>query len=171
MTITPKIYVACLAAYNNGKLHGRWIDADQPAETIYAEIRAMLAVSPEAGAEEWAIHDHEGFGSVRISEWESIELIADMASLIRDYDDLGVAALSHFCGDIREARCALEDHYCGQYRSLADFARGITEETTSIPENLMYYIDYDAMARDMEMSGDVFTIATGFEVVHVFWNS
>lgn len=25
----PRIYVACLAAYNNGSLHGRWIDADQ----------------------------------------------------------------------------------------------------------------------------------------------
>ena len=24
---TPRIYVACLAAYNNGRLHGRWIDA------------------------------------------------------------------------------------------------------------------------------------------------
>lgn len=24
----PRIYVACLAAYNNGHLHGRWIDAD-----------------------------------------------------------------------------------------------------------------------------------------------
>ena len=23
----PRIYVACLAAYNNGCLHGRWIDA------------------------------------------------------------------------------------------------------------------------------------------------
>jgi hypothetical protein len=23
--ITPKIYVACLAAYNNGILHGQWM--------------------------------------------------------------------------------------------------------------------------------------------------
>ena len=25
----PRIYVACLAAYNNGILHGAWIDAAQ----------------------------------------------------------------------------------------------------------------------------------------------
>ena len=25
----PRIYVACLAAYNNGHLHGAWIDAAQ----------------------------------------------------------------------------------------------------------------------------------------------
>ena len=28
----PRIYVACLAAYNNGCLHGRWIDATTPDE-------------------------------------------------------------------------------------------------------------------------------------------
>ena len=30
----PRIYVACLAAYNNGYLHGAWIDADQGADEI-----------------------------------------------------------------------------------------------------------------------------------------
>lgn len=170
MTTTPKIYVACLAAYNNGKLHGAWIDADQSADAIHEEIKAMLASSPEAGAEEWAIHDYEGFGAVRISEWESMEMIAAMSALISEHGELGVAALAHFCGDIQEARSALEENYCGQYRSLADFAQEITEETTSIPQNLAYYIDYSAMARDMEMNGDVFTIETGFEAVHVFWN-
>jgi hypothetical protein len=51
----PRIYVACLAAYNNGCLHGRWIDATTPDE-IWAQVRAMLADSPEPDAEEWAIH-------------------------------------------------------------------------------------------------------------------
>ena len=35
-TTTPKIYVACLAAYNNGFLHGQWIDANQETEAIHA---------------------------------------------------------------------------------------------------------------------------------------
>ncbi|WP_212632130.1 antirestriction protein ArdA, partial [Pseudomonas sp. KB-10] len=46
----------------------------------------------------------------------------------------------------------------------------LTEETSSIPQHLVMYIDYRAMARDMEYSGDVFTLETGFEQVHVFWN-
>ena len=41
----PRIYVACLAAYNNGCLHGRWIDATTPDE-VMAEVCAMLAASP-----------------------------------------------------------------------------------------------------------------------------
>jgi len=46
MTTTPKIYVACLAAYNNGRLHGKWIDADQDESSIYQEIYQMMLESP-----------------------------------------------------------------------------------------------------------------------------
>jgi hypothetical protein len=46
-TITPKIYVADLAAYNAGKLRGIWIDAAQEPDEIRAEVQAMLAGSPE----------------------------------------------------------------------------------------------------------------------------
>jgi hypothetical protein len=35
---------------------------------------------------------------------------------------------------------------------------------------VVMYIDYHAMTRGMEYSGDVFTLETGFEQVHVFWN-
>ena len=56
-----RIYVADLAAYNNGKLHGVWIDATQNLEDIQDQINAMLAESPEGFAEEYAIHDYEGF--------------------------------------------------------------------------------------------------------------
>ena len=62
----PRIYVACLAAYNNGYLHGAWIEADQDADEIRDEIAAMLARSPIEHAEEYAIHDYEGFEGVTI---------------------------------------------------------------------------------------------------------
>ncbi|KIQ27503.1 antirestriction protein ArdA [Xanthomonas campestris] len=43
----PRIYVACLASYNNGVLHGRWIDLDgMDAEDVQAGIAAMLRESP-----------------------------------------------------------------------------------------------------------------------------
>ena len=42
----PRIYVACLAAYNNGYLHGAWIDADQDTDEIRAEVAAMLLSCP-----------------------------------------------------------------------------------------------------------------------------
>ena len=50
--ITPRIYVACLAAYNNGILHGEWIDADQGVEHISEQAAAMLKASPIEDAED-----------------------------------------------------------------------------------------------------------------------
>jgi antirestriction protein len=44
------------------------MDADQSAEDIYADVQAMLVASPEPGAEEWTIHDFEGFGALHRSE-------------------------------------------------------------------------------------------------------
>lgn len=89
----PRIYVACLAAYNNGYLHGAWIDADQDANQIRDEIAAMLARSPVEDAEEYAIHDHEGFEGVSISEYAGIDSVARMAAFIAEHGALGAGLL------------------------------------------------------------------------------
>ena len=167
-TAEIRIYVVCLAAYNNGILHGRWIDAEQDAWAIYDEVKDMLKASPIGEAEEWAIHDYEGFEGVRISEWESFEDVSKMAAFIAEHGALGGKLLAHFDG-LEDAEKAMSEGYAGTYESLSDFARGITEETSvAIPQNVAFYIDYEAMARDMEIS-DVFTIQTAFDAVHVFW--
>ena len=80
--VTPSIYVACLAWYNNAILHGVWIDATQSEDKIMEEIWSMLDNSPEPNAEEHAIHDYEGFGSIPIHEYESIGNIVEYASFI-----------------------------------------------------------------------------------------
>lgn len=41
-----RIYVACLAAYNNGHLHGCWIDACQDKDAVWNDIKSMLKDSP-----------------------------------------------------------------------------------------------------------------------------
>ena len=163
-----RIYVACLAAYNNGQLHGAWIDATQEPDAIMAEVQAMLKASPQPNAEEWALHDYEGFYSIQLSEWEGIEQVHDYAVFVQEHGELGAEVLNHF-NDLDEARTVLEDNYAGCYASLADYAEELTDETTQIPENLAYYIDYECMARDMEMSGDIFAIETAHDEVHVFW--
>lgn len=164
-----RIFVACLAAYNSGCLHGRWINADQDAEDIRSEISEMLKASPVVEAEEWAIHDYEGFEGVEISEYADIENLARLATFVNERGRLGSMLLQHFCGCIDEAEAAF-DNYAGCYRALADYAQELIEETTEIPENLANYIDYQAIARDMELGGEVFTIETGFEETHVFWS-
>lgn len=159
---SPRIYVACLAAYNNGFLHGAWIDADQDADQIRDEITAMLARSPVEDAEEYAIHDYEGFESVSISEYAGIDSVARMAAFIAEHGALGAGLLEQFSGDMDQAESTLEDCYHGQFASLADYMEELTTESVTIPEALRYYVDWQAMARDAEMGGDLFTIESPF---------
>lgn len=163
-----RIYVACLAAYNNGILHGAWIDATQGEEAIRDEIAAMLKASPVSGAEEYAIHDYEGFEGASVSEYEGIESVCEIAAFLAEHGALGGRLVAEL-GDLEDARRALEENYAGEYRSLADFAQELTEQSIEIPESLHFYIDYERMARDLEIN-DVMTIETGFEQVHVFWS-
>ena len=51
-THTGRIYVACLASYNAGILHGEWIEATADADELKARVQAMLDRSPEPYAEE-----------------------------------------------------------------------------------------------------------------------
>ena len=164
---TIRIYVACLAAYNNGYLHGRWIDATQGESHIWEQTRAMLAASPIDGAEERAIHDYEGFKGAPISEWQCFESVVGMAEFIEEHDELGGKLIEYYGGDLEDAKKALEHHY-GQYESLEDYARSFTEDNSEIPKNLALYIDYARMGRDWEMSGDIFTIETAFNEIHIF---
>jgi antirestriction protein len=76
--------------------------------------------------------------------------------------------LDHFNGDLDAAREAIADRYLGAHPSLAEYVQDMTEETTSIPHALRYYVDWRAMARDAELSGDLFTVTTAWDVVHVF---
>jgi len=142
-----RIYVACLAAYNNGKLHGVWIDATDDIDDIQDQINEMLESSPEVDAEEWAIHDYEGYGSYRLSEYEGIESAHEIACFIEEHGEVGAELLSHF-STIDEAKKAMEENYAGCHESVADFAEELTTDTTEIPESLAFYIDYEKMGRD-----------------------
>ena len=165
-----RIYVACLAAYNNGHLHGSWIDAAQGESHIWKQTRAMLKASPIPQAEEWAIHDYEGFGGISVGEYEGFKSVIAYADFILEHGELGAALIAHFGNDVQEATQAME-RYCGAYKSLADYAEQITDDCYGIPESLTFYFDYERMARDMENAGDMFTIDLGGFSVHVFWGA
>ena len=165
-----RIYVADLASYNNGKLHGVWVDATQDLEGIKRAVQNMLKDSPEEWAEEYAIHDYEGFEGVSLNEYERLESAHKLAVFIEEHGALGAEVLSYWCNDIEDAEKALEEGYSGQYESLADYAQELTESTSDVPKHLELYIDYEKMGRDMEFCGDIYTIEIGHQEVHVFWS-
>jgi len=163
---TPRIYVACLAAYNSGILYGEWIRADQTSDDIRDEIQTMLAASPIKGSEEWAIHSFEGFCDKTLSEYEDLDTVANLAEFIIKHGDLGGALLGEY--SVEEAEVLLEDHYHGAYDSEVDFTYTIFEDcyAGAIPENLMCYFDYVAFTRDLFMC-DYFSVEA-CNKMHVF---
>ena len=116
-----RVYVADLAAYNNGCLHGVWIDA-------------TLELDEEA--EEYAIHDYEGFGTYKVSKYEGLESVHEVACFLEEFGEGAGDVLLYFSDDLEDARKALEENYNGCYSSLADYAEELTTETSEVPEHL-----------------------------------
>jgi len=167
MTI-PKIYIADLAAYNDAILYGVWIDATKSLEELQQAVECLLDDSPIMNAEEFAIHDYEGFNGYSVSEHQSLESVHFVACFIQEYPAFGGELLNYY-SDLDEASEAAEHRYCGCYSSLADYAQELTEERCEIPESLRNYIDYEAMARDMDMGGDTLCIEVCVDQVHIFY--
>jgi len=165
-----RIYVADLAAYNAGKLHGVWIDVTKDMEDIWNEVKAMLSKSPEPLAEEYAIHDYEGFEGYGLSEYEGLDKAHKIACFIEEHGKIAGELLNYFGGDLEEAKEMIEENYCGLYDSIEDFARSMTEDVIEeVPFGLRGYIDYERMGKDMELSGDITTFELRLDEVHIFW--
>jgi antirestriction protein len=123
------------------------------------------------GAGRWqhrpATRHYEGFEGASLSEYQCIESVSELAAFIAEHAALAGKLVEYF-GDLDEAREAIKDHYAGEYKSLADFAQELTEQSTEIPKALQYYIDWERMSRDLAIN-DVLAIETSFECVHIFW--
>ena len=163
-----RIYVACLAAYNNGHLHGCWIEVTDET-SIWQAVRVMLAASPiEEDAEEWAIHDYEGFHGVEVGEYFRFSHVIALANYITEHGELGAELINYYGGNLEDAKTRF-DSYAGEFDSLADYAEELSKQTgETIPDRLAPYIDYKAMAHDYEQSGDFLIFKIGGSV-HIFW--
>ncbi|MED7818420.1 MULTISPECIES: antirestriction protein ArdA [unclassified Francisella] len=168
MTINyePQIYIACLASYNNGILYGKWVNANQDVSVLEEEIQEILADSPMPDAEEWAIHDYEDFGNLSLSEYESLETISQVAQNIVEHGELFIEAYK-YTNSIDEAIEMINDRFIGLYDSVEDYAEKTTD-ISSVPEYLRYYIDFESLARDIELSGNITTFAVDNQVAVFF---
>jgi antirestriction protein len=158
----PRIYVASLADYNAGHLHGEWIDADAEAEQIHAAIHVMLQRSPTEDAEEFAIFDFDGFHPWKPDEYESIETVATVAQGIAEHGQ----AFAHWVGVIGTTESTLldgfEDAYLGHWESTVSYGEDLVESIglwtdQVVPDSLSAYVqfDYEAFADDLTGSGDI----------------
>lgn len=167
----PRIYVASLTDYNAGILHGEWIEASDDSETMQGSIDSMLAASPTRRrygdiAEEWAIHDYEGFGQLRIDEYEPLTKVAAFAAGITEHG-MAFTAWAAQAGSDSEQLEGFDDHYLGEWESIDQFAESMIDDygimddiEKMVPEHIRPYleIDIEALARDLQYGGDIIAI-------------
>lgn len=171
----PRIYVASLSDYNAGRLHGSWLSANVGYEQLSEGVQAMLNSSPTPGAEEFAIFDYEGFGPLRIDEYESLSTVTTIAHGIAEHGP----AYAHWAAmvgttDLGEMS-EFEDAYRGHWESVVAYADDLLDDLgadhyiEAVPEFLRPYIklDVEGFARDLELGGDIWT-SDGDGGVYVF---
>jgi antirestriction protein len=169
-----RIYIACLAAYNSGALHGQWIDATSDVDAMREQVAAMLAASPVAGAEEWAIHDYDSFPN--LGEFPGLDAVAAMAELFEDFDHIAADDLHAILANFHtadEARANLSDNFAGTFDSFSAYADDAADEMIEAcgldatrGKFLINYFDYAAWARDLALEMTVIDCPSGVAVFH-----
>ena len=171
-----RIYIADLAAYNNGLMSGAWVDL--PCDDMDAALAAILEAGTAARvadgcydgvpSEEWAIHDHEGlewYGSV--SEYENLgdlNIATTTYDELEDYDKKKLDYLMSQCGyALKGALSALDNCSIYEDMTMLDLAYEFVDDGSigEVPAYLINYIDYEAFARDLSMdyveyNGDIY---------------
>ncbi len=173
-----QIYVACLASYNSGTLFGEWVDLEGlDADDIGEAIKAILAKSPEPGAEEYAVHDYSGFPEALVShfgEWPDLKELVVAEDLVDTHgSDMVNAAVDNF-STIEEAQTALDENCLGEWESLGDWGAEHLEgqgALEGLSQDLRGHFDFDSYARDEETNGSIWSVELGHNRVAVFQNN
>jgi antirestriction protein len=169
----PRIYVASLSDYNAGMLHGDWIAADQELDELIEAVQAMLERSPSVGAEEFAIHDFEGFGHYRPGEYDSLDWISRVARGIVEHGP-AFGAWAEQSNYDEDDLARFEEAYLGEWSSVERYAEELLDDLghlsavdEAVPEMLQPYVRVDirAFAHDLELSSDL----TVVEHSHGVW--
>jgi len=164
----PRIYVASLSDYNAGRLHGEWITIDRATDEIHDRITQILDGSPEPGAEEWAIHDYEGFHGIQINEQEALDTVVWLADKLAEHGPAFTGWVAHK-GELDPDEDDFKDHYLGQFDSVTDYAELLADDMgvdtmldLYVPAHLRSYVTFDAAAfgRDLELGGDIVSVDT-----------
>ena len=144
-----RIYVGTYAKYNDGSIKGAWLDCEDYADHDEF-IEACKALHSDESDPELMFQDYEGFPSGYYGEcsispelWAWLELDDDEREMLEAYQ---------YCVDETATIDQARDAFMGTADSEIDYAEQYLEEAgllDTIPENLRYYFDYHAYARDL----------------------
>lgn len=123
----------------------------------------VAAGKPFSSAEEWAIHDHEGFGEWSPGEGERFVDVATMAEQIEAHGLAFPAWVEHIGAAVDDVD-GFEEAYAGEWDSEKAYGEELATETieglSDEGSTLAMYFDYEAFTRDLFL-GDYFSVDRG----------
>ena len=144
-------YIACLASYNNGCLHGAWVDLEvaSTVEEVQKCIDWVMATSPTPGAEEYAVYDWSGVPrSISGQEWPYWEEVLTLVGAIDEHGEAFQLWHENAPGYNTDPS-DFERDYVGSYESGADYARDYFEERHGAAleqlQEVTFAIDWEAV--------------------------
>jgi antirestriction protein len=163
----PRIYVASLADYNCGILHGTWITLDESTELddVTAQVDIMLGDSPAVRrglscvAEDHAIHDYEGFDGYDVHEYTNLSHVVAVDAAIAEHGEAFAAFLNNRSDEsVEDSMKDFTDRLCGVWYDEQDFAWTDFEELFPDAYQQMASCDWirfdpEAYVRAHEMDG------------------
>ena len=166
-------YIACLAGYNNGILHGAWVDLELATltEEVQECIDWVIATSPTPGAEEYAVHDWSGVPrSISGQEWPDWEEVLTLVGAIDEHGKAFQLWHENATGYNLDPS-DFERDYVGQYDSGADYAQDYFEERHGAAleqlQEVTFAIDWEAVWERGDIS-QYFWGSQGSDGFHVY---
>jgi antirestriction protein len=172
------IYVASLADYNAGRLHGAWIDIeyDNPPEDVWGQIEQMLQESPERSlcawcgnkadgihvghdymggiVEEWEIHDFEDWPGKINPTHHSIEQLCAITQAIAEHGDAYLAWMANTGNTDPDDMSEY-----GTYSDAETLAMQYAESFINLDDLgfIQFHIDWESMGESLMSDGNYST--------------
>ena len=164
------VYITDLASYNNGNLVGEWVTLPLDNEDLKSKINSILELGSKIDGygethEEYFITDFE-CDYYDVDEYENIPKLNEMTELmegLNDYEKKAVKFLldNYLVNSFEEALEKYDEVIIYEDCSMYDIAYDLIQESfdfEKIPANLSNYIDYNALARDLEIEGRYYEV-------------
>jgi antirestriction protein len=158
------ICIQNLGKYTEGELIYKWISLPVDEEEFRAALKEIEIDGEEY--EEFFIADYEEFLGYQVGEYENFETLNNLAEEIISLKEYEIEALEAIIeSESNDLENALEILQSGDYQfypnleTLEELAEIMIDEGFfgDIPENLVNYIDYEKLGRDLSYDGYVLT--------------
>jgi len=140
----PRVYVACLGCYNEGRSNGKWIDADEFDDYEHKCKRPYH--------EEYAIHDYDNMPN--LGEYPDAQKVVEVAEAVSEHGyDIVNDFIEWGANDVSKISEAFLTELTG-WNFNKELGEVLIHELCmmDIPDEMSYYFNYEAYGRDMSVN-------------------